>query len=862
LFARAERIILSLVLTLLVSTMWSQERPELPELPDAPSISRTSLPNSLRGDDRGGPGSVMGASPDGDTGSTKPPKSGIYKLLVEFGQDQKQIWTSPARIRFKDATWLVPAGGITAGLFVTDREYSASLSQNASTISHYKTISNAGIAGLAGAGAGMYLLSFPAHNDHWRETGFLSGEAALNSLVVIEAMKYSLGRQRPYQDHGNGDFFQRGTSFPSEHAAAAWSIAGVIAHEYPGIFPKLISYGAAAAVDFSRVHARQHFPSDVFVGSLMGYLIAQSIYSRRHEPELGGRSWDPPGDFMEDEQHSSPSFMGSPYIQLDSWIYPALERLIALGYVSTAHLGIRPWTRLQSARFVEEAGAKLDEEGDSRDQAARIYRELEREFSPETRRLSGDRNLGVSLESVYARAAGISGPPLRDGYHFGSTVINDFGRPFGEGFNFISGATAQGVAGPFSFFVQGEYQRAPSVSPFSQSQLSAMANADFAPLFGSNFLPPGYSVYTGSFNRFRLLEGSVGMTFSNIALSFGKQSSWLGPEESGPLLLSDNAESLPMFRIRNAFPFRIPLLSKLLGNVSADYFVGRLSGQQYVVVTPDNRVPSSSIVLSQNGLELIGLTSTTQPFIHGGKISFKPTENLEFGMGVTSVFGGPGFPFTWSRYFHTFSFSSGVVNGPNSPGKRHSAFDFTYRIPKLRDWVTVYLDSLTEDEASPLGSNRPALNPGLYFPRLPKLPQISVRVEGVYTNAPNLTKPINGFFYWNSRYVGGYTSNGYLLGNWVGRQGQGEQASINYWISPRNTISASFRHQEVDKEFVGGGSLTDVKVGTDFMLGRELSLSGYVQYENWHFPVLASGSKSNITASVQATFWPKWGIQK
>src|SRR4029077_14111909 len=127
-----------------------------------------------------------------------------------------------------------------AGLFATDSSYGASLSQNASTIRNYNNLSNSGIAGLAGAGAGMYLHIFPAHNDHWRESGFLSGEAAINSFVVVEAMKYSLGRQRPSQDHGNGDFFQGGTSFPSEHAAAAWSIAGIIAHEYPGIFPKVM----------------------------------------------------------------------------------------------------------------------------------------------------------------------------------------------------------------------------------------------------------------------------------------------------------------------------------------------------------------------------------------------------------------------------------------------------------------------------------------------------------------------------------------------------------------------------------------------------------------------------------------------
>src|SRR6185312_7323787 len=59
----------------------------------------------------------------------------------------------------------------------------------------------------------------------------------------------------------------------------------------------------------------------------------------------------------------------------------------------------------------------------------------------------------------------ISGTPLRDGYHFGQTIINDYGRPYGEGFNNVSGVTAHAVAGPLSISIQGEYQHAPGRHP-------------------------------------------------------------------------------------------------------------------------------------------------------------------------------------------------------------------------------------------------------------------------------------------------------------------------------------------------------------------------------------------------------------
>src|SRR6202008_3322554 len=104
-------------------------------------------------------------------------------------------------------------------------------------------------------------------------------------------LKYSLGRQRPFQGDGSGSFFRGGTSFPSEHSAAAWSVAGVLAHEYPGPLMRIAAYGLATLVDYSRIRPRQHFPSDVFVGSIMGNLIAQNIYSQHHAPELGGAQW-------------------------------------------------------------------------------------------------------------------------------------------------------------------------------------------------------------------------------------------------------------------------------------------------------------------------------------------------------------------------------------------------------------------------------------------------------------------------------------------------------------------------------------------------------------------------------------------
>ncbi len=53
----------------------------------------------------------------------------VPRLASDFLLDQKQIWTSPAKLRLSDTEWLVPLSGITAGLFVT-----------AVTTRHYQTL--------------------------------------------------------------------------------------------------------------------------------------------------------------------------------------------------------------------------------------------------------------------------------------------------------------------------------------------------------------------------------------------------------------------------------------------------------------------------------------------------------------------------------------------------------------------------------------------------------------------------------------------------------------------------------------------------------------------------------------------------
>src|SRR6267142_1326085 len=550
----------------------------------------------------------------------KSSQRGFEGLGKRFLEDQKQIWTSPARLRFSDTDWLVPLSGITAGLFVTDRDFNKHLSQSPSTISHYKTLSNAGVGALIGGAGGMWLLGHVRHNEHWSETGFLAGEAALNSLVAVETFKYSLRRDRPYQGNGAGSFFQNGgTSFPSEHAAAAWSVAGVIAHEYPSPFVKVMAYGLASLVSVSRVKAHQHFPSDVLVGSVIGNLVAQDIYSRHHDFELGGGEWRSISQLFRGDGNSSLANQGSPYVPLDSWIYPALDRLIGMGMIDSGFTGVRPWTRSECARILTEATDRVDG-GPAETQ--RLYQLLETEFKEDLEGASADAPFRARLESVYSRFTEISGKPLTDSYYFGQTLINDFGRPYQRGFNSVAGFSAWTTAGRWVGYVRGEYQQSPSAPALPESARVAISQTP--PL---NPIPP--ATPTPSIHQLHLLDAYVGLNFNNWQVTFGQQSLSWGPGNGGSLDLSYNAPPIKMFHINRITPLELPHFLHWLGPMRTEFFFGQLTGHQFIL--------NSSGVVGQYGKFL-----DPQPFIHGQLISFKPTRNFEFAFYRTTIFGGPG----------------------------------------------------------------------------------------------------------------------------------------------------------------------------------------------------------------------------
>jgi len=212
------------------------------------------------------------------------------KLVPNIADDQKQIWTFPARLTH-DHYWAPFLGvvAITAGLVAADpwtdkpfRNTNAFHGFNSVLSGTYTSI------GIAAVPASLYAIGLWRKDSYARDTALLVGEAVGDSEILATVLKTADRRMRPGEVPANGDlsdtwFESPGGvkvghgGFPSGHEIAAFSVATVIARRYGKHrrWVPVVAYGLAAAVGFSRVTTLAHFPSDVFLGAALGYSVSR-----------------------------------------------------------------------------------------------------------------------------------------------------------------------------------------------------------------------------------------------------------------------------------------------------------------------------------------------------------------------------------------------------------------------------------------------------------------------------------------------------------------------------------------------------------------------------------------------------------
>jgi hypothetical protein len=522
-------------------------------------------------------------------------------------------------------------------------------------------------------------------------------------------------------------------------------------------------------------------------------------------------------------------------------------RLYSLGFVDSVYLGMRPWTRSSVSNMLDEVSSRIEDydSGPNTDEAEKIYEALSRELHYNAQNQCTTPADRLRVESVYSVARGISGTPLRDSYHLGSTIINDYGRPYANGFNNYSGFSGYASAGRFLLHVRGEFHAAPSTAGYSTALAQTLANQDVGyytvtnnpvtgALYSQTTIPQG-PIASRSDGRF--LEAYVSYRLLNHEISFGKQDDWLGPGLGGGMAYSNNAENIYSFRINRVEPLHVPLLSDLTGPFRYEFLVGSLKGH----------------------------TFPNDPWVHLEKISFRPTVNLEFGFERTVIWGGKGHEpinlHTFLRSFFSLSAAStsAIKDSAQDPGARFGAFDFSYRLPFVRNWLTLYMDSEAHDDVSPIDAPRRAsIRPGLYLSHVPGVPRLDLRVEAASTDPPTSRSNGGVFMYYEIIQQQGYTNQGQLFGDWIGREDKGGQGWITYHLSGNEWLQIGVRNQKAAKDFIHGGTtLNDISFQAVKRIGKDFEVDGNFAYERWKAPIYLSGQQTVTTTTIQFTWFPE-----
>jgi len=121
----------------------------------------------------------------------------------------------------------------------------------------------------------------------------------------------------------------------------------------------------------------------------------------------------------------------------------------------------------------------------------------------------------------------------------------------------------------------------------------------------------------------------------------------------------------------------------------------------------------------------------------------------------------------------------------------------------------------------------------------------------------------------------GYTNQGQMFGDWIGREDKGGQAWITYHLSGDEWLQVALRNQKAAKDFIpgstqplsitgttttyptGGTTLNDISFQAVKRIGRSFEITGNFAYERWKAPVYQTGQQTVTTTTLQLIWFPE-----
>jgi hypothetical protein len=185
------------------------------------------------------------------------------------------------------------------------------------------------------------------------------------------------------------------------------------------------------------------------------------------------------------------------------------------------------------------------------------------------------------------------------------------------------------------------------------------------------------------------------------------------------------------------------------------------------------------------------------------------------------------------------------------------------------------LDSFCHDDVSPISApRRAAYRTGVYISQIPGARKFDFRVEAAATD-PGVSRSNDGqFMYYEGIQKNGYTNEGNIFGDWIGREGKGGQAWITYHLSGNEFVQVEYLEKKNEKDFIpgaynaatntfgpGGTTQNQFKLALEKRFHHDdVELHAWFQHEGWKAPIYLPGLQTNNVFAAQVTFYP--GLKK
>ncbi|MGE4578582.1 MAG: capsule assembly Wzi family protein [Desulfuromonadales bacterium] len=437
----------------------------------------------------------------------------------------------------------------------------------------------------------------------------------------------------------------------------------------------------------------------------------------------------------------------SSLIPLNSWIYPALDKLAGLGLIESSLQGTRPYTRYEAARQVDEASLAAAERSTPA-VVPELLNRLESELSEAIAEVRGDASPSGTfkplrrLELAYRNRNG-------DGNSYPRTNARQFSlNTNNDGIDYATGSN-------------GELRLA------GDARLGSFLQFEWQPVV----------VVDKDESDLHWVNTRIAAQLGVVEISAGRQSLWWGQGRHGSLILTNNAQPLDMLRLTNPIPLQLPWILEYLGPFRFDVFWSRLE--------KDRVVP--------------------EPYFAGARLNFKPLTWLELGVFRTSMFGGDGRPTIDLTEFITVlggdnKFSRGEDNGNSIAG-----FDWRLKMPFLAQ-TELYGEWGGEDQHDRWPTKN-ALLAGLYFPRLDADGRLALRLEYADLNYKGNGLGSGPVWYRHGTYQSGYAYEQKILGHHVGGDSRDYLAQLDWYASPSLQLAFSLDYEERETSRLSGAAI-------------------------------------------------------